>query len=72
MNDLAFLALAAMAGMTFLLAFWIARLCLAVVIRALDRSSGRRPAESEPSPPTLDGVQPLSTAALTSARSINS
>jgi hypothetical protein len=37
MNGLGFLALLLLAGMTFPLAFWIARICLAGVIRLLGR-----------------------------------
>jgi hypothetical protein len=37
MHDLSFLALLLFAGMTFPLAFWMARLCLAGVIRVLER-----------------------------------
>jgi hypothetical protein len=37
MGELGFLALFLMAGMTFPLAFWIARLCLAGLIRVLER-----------------------------------
>ncbi|MGC9950731.1 MAG: hypothetical protein ABSF64_30555 [Bryobacteraceae bacterium] len=37
MNGFGFLALLPMAGTTFALAFWMARLCLAGVIRVLER-----------------------------------
>jgi len=37
MSELGLLALLLMAGTTFALAFWIARLCLAGVIRVLER-----------------------------------
>jgi len=37
MSELGLLALLLMAGMTFALAFWIARLCLAGVIHVLER-----------------------------------
>ena len=37
MNELGFVALLLMAGTTFPLAFWIARACLAGVIRVLER-----------------------------------
>lgn len=37
MNDLVSLASVLMVGMTFPLAFWVARLCLAGVIRVLER-----------------------------------
>lgn len=37
MNQLGFVALVLLAGTSFPLAFWIARLCLAGVIRVLER-----------------------------------
>jgi len=37
MQELSFFFLALMAGLTFPLAFWIARLCLSGVIRVLER-----------------------------------
>ena len=37
MNDFGSLASLLMVGMTFPLAFWVARLCLAEVIRVLER-----------------------------------
>jgi hypothetical protein len=41
MNEFGFLAMLPMAAMTFPLAFWIARFCLAGVIRVLERHPGR-------------------------------
>jgi hypothetical protein len=41
MHELGFLALLLMAGMTFPLAFFIARWCLAGVVRVLDRQPQR-------------------------------
>jgi hypothetical protein len=41
MHELGFLALLLLAGLTFPLAFWIARFCLAGVIRVLERRPGR-------------------------------
>jgi len=42
MNELGFLALLLMAAVTFPVAFWIARFCLAGVIRVLEREPGRK------------------------------
>jgi hypothetical protein len=41
MNQLGFLALLLMAGTTFPLSFWIARVCLAGLIRVLERRPER-------------------------------
>jgi len=41
MSDLGLVALVLMAGTTFPLAFWIARACLAGVIRVLERRPER-------------------------------
>lgn len=42
MNEFGFLALLLMAGVTFPVAFWIARFCLAGVIRVLERGPEQR------------------------------
>jgi hypothetical protein len=40
MNAFSFVALLLMAGISFPLAFWIARLCLGAMVRVLDREPG--------------------------------